>query len=66
MASNIDTVEDENTVNDDLEALQNWSITNSMKFNVKKCNVIHYRRLNRSIDYKLYGQKMRVTVCEKT
>ena len=34
MASKVDTVEDEEIVNDDLEALQNWSITNGMKFNV--------------------------------
>ena len=37
MASKVDTVEDEKIVNDDLEALQNWSITYGMKFNVNKC-----------------------------
>ena len=57
MASNVDTVEDEGIVNHDLEALQNWSITNGMKFNVDKCSVMHCGRLNRNIDYKLYGQK---------
>ena len=31
MASKVDTVEDEEIVNDDLEALQNWTITNGMK-----------------------------------
>ena len=36
-----------------------------MKFNVNKCCVIHCRRLNRNIDYKLYGQKIRVTESEK-
>ena len=41
MASMVDTVEDEEIVNDDLEALQNWSITNGMKFNVDKCSVMH-------------------------
>ena len=58
----VDTVEDEEIVNDDLEALQNWSITNGMKFNVDK---LHCGRLNRNIDYKLYGQKIRVTESEK-
>ena len=65
MASMIDTVEDEEIANDDLEALQNWTITNGMKFNVDKCSVMHCGRLNRNIDYKLYGQKIRVTESEK-
>ena len=65
MASKVDTVEDEKTVNEDLEALQNWSVTNNMKFNVNKCSVVHCGRLNRNIDYKLYGQKLWVTEFEK-
>ena len=65
MASRIDTFEDEEIVNDDLEALQNWSITNGMKFNVDKYSVMHRRRLNRNIDYKLYGQKIRVMESER-
>ena len=48
MASKVDTVEDEEIVNDDLEALQNWTITDGMKFNVDKCSVMHCRRLNRN------------------
>ena len=51
MSSKVNTVEDEEIVNDDLEALQNWSITNNMKFNVDKCSVIQCGRLNRNIDY---------------
>ena len=46
-------VEDEEIVNDDLEALQNWTITNGMKFNVDKFSVMHCGRLNRNFDYKL-------------
>ena len=66
MASKVDTVEDGEIVNNDLEALQNWSITNGMKFSVKKCSVIHCcGRLNKNIDYKLYGQKIGVTESEK-
>ena len=65
MASKVDTVENEEMVNDDLESLQNWSITNSMTFNVNKCSVMHCGRLNRNIDHKLYGQKIRVTESEK-
>ena len=57
MACNVDTVKDEEIVNNDLEALQNWSITSCMKFNVEKCSVMHCGRLNRTIDYKLYGGK---------
>ena len=36
-----------------------------MKFNVDKCSVMHCGRLNRNIDYKLYGQKISVTESEK-
>ena len=36
-----------------------------MKFNVDKCSVMHCGRLNRNIDYKLYGQKICVTESEK-
>ena len=57
MASKVDTVQDEEIVHDELEAIQNWSITNGMKFNVNKCSVIYCERLNRNIDYKLGGQK---------
>ena len=64
MTSKVDTVEDEEIVNDDLEALQNWSITNGMKFN--KCSVMHCGRLNRNIDYKLYGQKYVLQSLKKT
>ena len=65
IASKVDTVEDEEIVNDDLEALQNWSITSNMTFNMDKCSVMHCRRLNRNVDYKLYGQKIYVTQSEK-
>ena len=41
MASKVDTGEDEEIANDDLEAFQNWSITNNVKFNVDKCSVMH-------------------------
>ena len=66
MVSKVNTVEDEEIVNDDLEALQNWSITNNMKFNVDKCSVIICGRLNRNIHNKLYGQKIGITESEKT
>ena len=65
MTSKADTVEDEEKINDDLEALQNWSITNGMKFNVDKFSVMHCGRLNWNLDYKLHGQKIRVTESEK-
>ena len=56
MESKVDTAEDEEIVNDDLEALQNWSITNGMKFNADHCSVMHCGRLNRNTDNKLYGK----------
>ena len=65
MASKVDTVEGEEIVNDDLEILQNWTITNGMKLNVDKCSVMHCGRINRNIDYKLYGQNICVTVSER-
>ena len=65
MTSKVDTAEDEKIVKDDLKAFQNWSITNNMIFNVDKRSVMHCGRLNRNIDYKLYGQKIHVTESEK-
>ena len=65
MASKVDTVKDEEIVNDDLKALQNWSITNNMKFNVDKYSGLHCARLSRNIDFKLYGQNLHVTESEK-
>ena len=56
----IDTLNDEEIVNNDLEALQNQSITNSMQLNVNRCSVMHGGRLNINIDYNLYGQKIHV------
>ena len=50
MASTVDAVADEEIVNDDL---------------VNKCSVMHCGRLNKNIDYKLYGQKICVTESEK-
>ena len=67
MASKVvDTVEDEEIANDDLEALQNWLITDGMKFNVDKCSVMHCGRLNRNIDYKLMGKKYTLQSLKKT
>ena len=66
MASRVDTVEDEEIVNDDIEALQDWSITNGMKFNMNKCRVMHCGRLNRNTDYKLYGEKYVLRSLKKT
>ena len=63
MASKVDTVEDEEIVND-LEALR--TITNGMKFSVDKCSVMHCGRLNRNIDYKLYWQKYVLQRLKKT
>ena len=65
MPSKVDTAKDEEIVSD-LEVLQNWSITNNMKFNVDKFSVMHCGRLSRNIDCKLYGQKIRVIESEKS
>ena len=51
MASKVDIIEDEEIVNGDLAALQNYTITNNMKFNVDKCIAMHCGRLNRNFDY---------------
>ena len=65
MTSKVNTVEDEEIIKDDLEALQNWSIANGMKFNVNKCSVMHCGRLNRNINYQLYGQNIHIRKFEK-
>ena len=48
-------------VNDDIEAIQNWSVTNGTKFNVNKYSMMLCGRLNKNINSKLYGQKIRFT-----
>ena len=66
MASKVDTVEDEKIVNEDLEALQNWTVTNNMKFSVDKCSVIHCGRLTETLITNFIGKKYMLQSLKKT
>ena len=38
---------------------------NQMKFNVDKCTILHFGRNNPNKIYKLYGEKLKNTECER-
>ncbi len=60
-----DTLEDRNSIQQDLEVLSQWSIINKMPFNVKKCKVMHIGKNNEKMDYKLMGSILSKTTEEK-
>ena len=66
MANRVDTVEDEEIVHDDLEALQNWTITNGMKFNVDMCSVMLCGRLTETLITNFMGKKYVLQSLKKT
>lgn len=50
----------------DLKQLEAWANTNGMKFNPDKCSVMHCGNNNRNVEYRIYGNEIRETSCEKT
>jgi len=52
-------------VEKDLEKLEEWTVRNRMKFNVGKCSVMHCGSKNEKHEYRLYGQEIRKSECEK-
>ena len=49
----------------DLKQLEAWANTNGMKFNPDKCSVMHCGNNNSKVEYRIYGNKIRETSCEK-
>lgn len=63
--SKVNTDEEVSAFNHDLRRLEEWCITNEMKFNTDKCSVMHCGSKNRCVEYKLFGASLRTTVKEK-
>src|SRR5437867_2173104 len=61
----VDTVEEINCLQEDLDVLGKWAITNQMPFNVTKCKVMNIGKKNRKAEYKLMGSVLSKTKEEK-
>ena len=61
----VDTIEDRNLLQKDLDILGDWSSLNGMPFNVNKCKVLHVGRKNVSADYTLMGVTIPMATEEK-
>jgi len=60
-----DTVDDKNSLQNDLNKLEKWSFLNQMPFNVSKCKVMHVGKKNANREYYLMGQTITQTTDEK-
>ena len=49
----------------DIEALEAWAKTWKMRFNVKKCKVMHVGRKNERFEYRMGGEKLEEVEEEK-
>ena len=50
-----DSIEGREALKRDLDKLKSWAITNSMKFNKKKCQILHLGRGNPGYLYRMGG-----------
>ena len=57
----------QNKLQEDLDALYDWSITWGMKFNVSKCNILRVARTHTVFDreYTLGGESLNIVESEK-
>ena len=62
---NVDTEEEIEEIEEDMNKLQKWSEINDMKFSTDECSVMHCGTNNRKNWYKLYGTILRETNSEK-
>jgi len=60
-----DTLEDRHSIQNDLDKLERWSVSNQMPFNVSKCKVMHVGRRNSRMEYRLMGEIIAQTTDEK-
>jgi hypothetical protein len=61
----INSEEDRQSLQVALDGLVNWSATWGMRFNIKKCKVMHLGRRNKNYDYEMAGQRLDKTREEK-
>ena len=65
IAKNAQTDEDVNTVQEDVNTLDNWADKWQMKFHPDKCKILHLGFNNRNSDYYLNGEKIKAVSEEK-
>ena len=61
----VDTLDEINTLQNDITTLEKWSVRNKMPFNVAKTKVLHLGRKNGKHNYSLMGTVLNVTKEEK-
>jgi hypothetical protein len=61
----INSDEDRQSLQAALDSIVNWSVTGGMRFNIKKCKVMHLGRRNNNYVYEMAGQKLDKTREEK-
>ena len=61
----VDTLDEINTLKNDITTLEKWSVRNKMPFNVAKTKVLRLGRKNGKHDYSLMGTVLNVTKEER-
>jgi len=61
----VNTINERNILQEDLNKLGEWSVKNQMPFNVNKCKVLHIGKTNIKADYILMGETIPSTKDEK-
>ena len=61
----MDSLEGREALQRDLDRLESWAITNCMKFNNSKCQILHLGQGNPAYTYKLGDKKLESSPAEK-
>ncbi|GAB0183508.1 mitochondrial enolase superfamily member 1 [Grus japonensis] len=61
----VDSVEGGEALQRDLDKLENWAITNRMRFNKGKCQILHLGRCNPGYTYRLGDETLETSCAER-